>query len=287
MDTFLGTLTLIPYYCILLHCQWHWFRILPMMHCVNCMYVISWEFWGQFSVTFPAWHIFHPHKKHFVYLKVLLSFFFSFLFPIPRQALEHVLISLLHAFASLMTSQNAPFLFKPSPFSFLSNLSSLATVGEGLSASRNSLLKLGGSISNLSQRSDSRVSMLLNHLLPGPGHGTSPGTIPTPQSTPPSSRHFDSTDRTPQAHLEIPEVVVSPPEEDEESEEDVLDLGAGEDKYSCEWWHEQKCSYSSLHCFHQTVFPIIVFSLFYCTHLSMYDAITIVSQCPLVKLSCI
>ncbi|XP_060771284.1 sodium bicarbonate cotransporter 3-like isoform X1 [Neoarius graeffei] len=110
---------------------------------------------------------------------------------------------------------------------------SLADIGEGLSTSRNSLLKLGGSISNLSQRSDSRVSMLLNHLLPSPGHGTSPSPVPTPQSTPPSSRHFDSTDRAPQVHLEIPEVVVSPPEEDEESEEDVLDLRAGEDKYMC------------------------------------------------------
>ncbi|MCJ8735669.1 hypothetical protein PDJAM_G00249890 [Pangasius djambal] len=105
--------------------------------------------------------------------------------------------------------------------------------GEGLSTSRNSLLKLGGSISNLSQRSDSRVSMLLNHLLPGPSHGTTPSPIPTPQSTPPSSRHFDSTDRAPQVHLEIPEVVVSPPEEEEESEEDFLDLRAGDDKYLC------------------------------------------------------
>ncbi|KAK3558667.1 hypothetical protein QTP86_023219, partial [Hemibagrus guttatus] len=99
--------------------------------------------------------------------------------------------------------------------------------GEGLSTSRNSLLKLGGSISNLSQRSDSRVSMLLNHLLPG----TSPSPVPTPLSTPPSSRHFDSTDRAPLVHLEIPEVVVSPPEEDEESEEDVLQVKAAEDNY--------------------------------------------------------
>ncbi|GAA6094733.1 sodium bicarbonate cotransporter 3-like isoform X1 [Tachysurus ichikawai] len=101
--------------------------------------------------------------------------------------------------------------------------------GDGLSASRNSLLKLGGSISNLSQRSDSRVSMLLNHLLPGTAHNP----IPTPLSTPPSSRHFDSTDRAPQVHLEIPEVVVSPPEEDEESEEDILDVKSAEDKYLC------------------------------------------------------
>ncbi|XP_060743194.1 sodium bicarbonate cotransporter 3-like isoform X1 [Tachysurus vachellii] len=101
--------------------------------------------------------------------------------------------------------------------------------GDGLSASRNSLLKLGGSISNLSQRSESRVSMLLNHLLPGTAHNP----VPTPLSTPPSSRHFDSTDRAPQVHLEIPEVVVSPPEEDEESEEDILDVKSAEDKYLC------------------------------------------------------
>ncbi|KAM9497119.1 sodium bicarbonate cotransporter 3-like isoform 2-T2 [Clarias gariepinus] len=107
----------------------------------------------------------------------------------------------------------------------------LARSGDGLSASRNSLLKLGGSISNLSQRSESRVSMLLNHLLPSPGHGTSPSPVPTPQSTPPSSRHLHPSDGAPQVHLEIPEVVVSPPEEEDESEEDVLDLRADEDKY--------------------------------------------------------
>ncbi|XP_035375576.1 sodium bicarbonate cotransporter 3-like isoform X2 [Electrophorus electricus] len=105
---------------------------------------------------------------------------------------------------------------------------SLADIGEGLSASRNSLLKLGGSITNLSQRRDSRVSMLLSHLLPGPAHGPSPST--SPQNTPPTPRWSDSTHRSP-VHLDIPEVVVSPPVEDEESEgisseEDVLDLGA-------------------------------------------------------------
>ncbi|XP_076862123.1 sodium bicarbonate cotransporter 3-like isoform X2 [Brachyhypopomus gauderio] len=105
---------------------------------------------------------------------------------------------------------------------------SLADIGEGLSASRNSLLKLGGSITNLSQRRDSRVSMLLNHLLPGPAHGPSPS--PSPQNTPPTHRWSDSTHR-PQVHLDIPEVVVSPPVEDEESEgisaeEEALDPGA-------------------------------------------------------------
>ncbi|XP_017567060.1 sodium-driven chloride bicarbonate exchanger-like isoform X1 [Pygocentrus nattereri] len=100
--------------------------------------------------------------------------------------------------------------------------------GDGLSASRNSLLKLGGSISNLSQRRESRVSMLLNHLLPGTAHGPSPS--PSPQSTPPPSRRFANR---PPVHLDIPAVVVSPPVEDEEAEgisaeEDALDFTACE-----------------------------------------------------------
>ncbi|KAI4889480.1 hypothetical protein NFI96_015240 [Prochilodus magdalenae] len=107
--------------------------------------------------------------------------------------------------------------------------------GEGLSASRNSLLKLGGSISNLSQRRESRVSMLLNHLLPGTAHGPSPS--PSPQSTPPSARRSGSAQRPP-VHLDIPAVVVSPPDEDEEAEgmsaeEDALDFTACEGKYLC------------------------------------------------------
>uniref|UniRef100_A0A8B9JZ27 Solute carrier family 4 member 7 n=1 Tax=Astyanax mexicanus TaxID=7994 RepID=A0A8B9JZ27_ASTMX len=107
--------------------------------------------------------------------------------------------------------------------------------GEGLSASRNSLLKLGGSISNLSQRRESRVSMLLNHLLPGPAHGHSPS--PSPQNTPPSSRRSGSAHRPP-VHLDIPSVVVSPPVEDEETEgisaeEDALEFTACEGKYLC------------------------------------------------------
>ncbi|XP_017567061.1 sodium bicarbonate cotransporter 3-like isoform X2 [Pygocentrus nattereri] len=105
---------------------------------------------------------------------------------------------------------------------------SLADIGDGLSASRNSLLKLGGSISNLSQRRESRVSMLLNHLLPGTAHGPSPS--PSPQSTPPPSRRFANR---PPVHLDIPAVVVSPPVEDEEAEgisaeEDALDFTACE-----------------------------------------------------------
>ncbi|KAM3596820.1 uncharacterized protein V6R79_021350 [Siganus canaliculatus] len=97
--------------------------------------------------------------------------------------------------------------------------------GEGLSSSRLSLNKPGAasSISNLSQRRESRVSVLLNHLLPSSSSNTgpSPGPSPlhTPQSTPSSIRcssqntpHTLGTGPGPQG---IPEVVVSPPEDDD------------------------------------------------------------------------
>ncbi|XP_030645108.1 sodium bicarbonate cotransporter 3-like [Chanos chanos] len=103
--------------------------------------------------------------------------------------------------------------------------------GEGLSASRHSLLKPGVSNSNLSQqRRESRVSILLNHLLPGSPPNPSP--CPSPQNTPPSHRHSTNTpqgSQGPAVKLDIPEVVVSPPVEDEckegiLSEEKSLDL---------------------------------------------------------------
>ncbi|KAL2080609.1 hypothetical protein ACEWY4_024402 [Coilia grayii] len=125
--------------------------------------------------------------------------------------------------------------------------------GEGLSASRHSLLKPGLSSSNLSQRRESRVSMLINHLLPGSASSTaatgctpsptpSPSPSPTPHSSPPLSRRplvggqptpsapapapapsSTMTSPTPQ-QLHIPEVVVSPPTEEEaaEDEEETL-----------------------------------------------------------------
>uniref|UniRef100_A0A667ZFQ9 Anion exchange protein n=1 Tax=Myripristis murdjan TaxID=586833 RepID=A0A667ZFQ9_9TELE len=75
---------------------------------------------------------------------------------------------------------------------------SIADIGEGLSSSRLSLQKPGAaSSSNLSQRRESRVSVLLNHLLPssssntGPSPGPSPFT--TPQNTPPSLRRSSQT----------------------------------------------------------------------------------------------
>ncbi|XP_061109368.1 sodium bicarbonate cotransporter 3-like [Conger conger] len=97
--------------------------------------------------------------------------------------------------------------------------------GEGLSSSRLSLLKPGSSTSSLFQRRESRVSVLLNHLLPS----TSPFPSPfaTPQNTPPSARRSPplapppSQKPAPQLLVScaqgegIPEVVVFPPEEDE------------------------------------------------------------------------
>ncbi|XP_026156554.1 sodium bicarbonate cotransporter 3-like isoform X3 [Mastacembelus armatus] len=88
--------------------------------------------------------------------------------------------------------------------------------GEGLSSSRLSLHKPGAasSVSNLSQRQESRVSVLLNHLLPSPG----PSPFTTPQNTPTFFRR--SSQSPPRSHgaglntQGIPEVVVSPPDDD-------------------------------------------------------------------------
>ncbi|XP_053717280.1 sodium bicarbonate cotransporter 3-like isoform X3 [Synchiropus splendidus] len=89
--------------------------------------------------------------------------------------------------------------------------------GEGLSSSRHSLHKPGAASSgtDLSERRESRVSILLNHLLPsnmGPSAG--PSTLNTPQNTPSTFRRStpSPTFGTVQG---IPEVVVSPPEDDE------------------------------------------------------------------------
>uniref|UniRef100_A0AAY4C9Y3 Anion exchange protein n=1 Tax=Denticeps clupeoides TaxID=299321 RepID=A0AAY4C9Y3_9TELE len=111
---------------------------------------------------------------------------------------------------------------------------SIADIGEGLSASRHSLLKPGVSTSSLSQRRESRVSVLLNHLLPSP----SPSPVPTPQSSPPSSRKHNGPSHAPgvgalQAtppQLHIPEVVVSPPTDELEDEETLRSVPPIEDE---------------------------------------------------------
>lgn len=108
-----------------------------------------------------------------------------------------------------------PFLsFSPFPFLPLSPL-----LGEGLSSSRLSLHKPGASssVSSLLQRQESRVSVLLNQLLPSSSSNTgqSPGSsfLATPQNSPAPIRYSSqSTGLGPQG---IPEVVVSPPEDDD------------------------------------------------------------------------
>uniref|UniRef100_A0A8C7RFY5 Anion exchange protein n=1 Tax=Oncorhynchus mykiss TaxID=8022 RepID=A0A8C7RFY5_ONCMY len=101
--------------------------------------------------------------------------------------------------------------------------------GEGLSASRHSL-KPGSSVSNLSQRRESRVSILLNLLLPNSssnsagGPSTGPSPLTTPQNTPPTPRRSPNPPRASgpaPVRQAIPEVVVSPPEDDESPPTDI------------------------------------------------------------------
>ncbi|XP_015251501.1 PREDICTED: sodium bicarbonate cotransporter 3-like isoform X1 [Cyprinodon variegatus] len=107
--------------------------------------------------------------------------------------------------------------------------------GEGLSSSRLSLHKPGSasSVSNLSQRQESRVSVLLNHLLPSSSSNTGlssgPSPFSTPQNTPSSFRRsnlsLSQTRCTGPGPQGIPEVVVSPPEDEEpaySAEEDAV-----------------------------------------------------------------
>ncbi|XP_044148978.1 sodium bicarbonate cotransporter 3 isoform X1 [Bufo gargarizans] len=94
--------------------------------------------------------------------------------------------------------------------------------GEGLSASR------------LSLRAESRLSLLLNYLLPPSRGGTPAGSrqttpVPTPQNTPPSSPKFSRLESSsserwvpevqPVTGDVIPMVIVHPPEEDGENDE--------------------------------------------------------------------
>ncbi|XP_054620787.1 sodium bicarbonate cotransporter 3-like isoform X1 [Dunckerocampus dactyliophorus] len=97
--------------------------------------------------------------------------------------------------------------------------------GEGLSSSRLSLHKPGApsSASNLAQRQESRVSILLNQLLPSSSSNTgrSPGPSPltTPQSTPALFRRASPSPPCSRGSgfgpHSIPEVVVSPPNDDD------------------------------------------------------------------------
>ncbi|XP_068431189.1 sodium bicarbonate cotransporter 3-like isoform X3 [Clinocottus analis] len=94
--------------------------------------------------------------------------------------------------------------------------------GEGLSSSRLSLHKAGAasSVTNLSQRRESRVSILLNHLLPSSsssniGHAPGPPLLTTSQNTPFDFLSSSQTHGTGLGPQGIPEVVVSPPEDDD------------------------------------------------------------------------
>lgn len=102
---------------------------------------------------------------------------------------------------------------------------SCLTSGEGLSASRNSL------------RAESRLSLLLNYLLPPSRVGTPAGSrhttpVPTPQNTPPSTPKLSRLESSSSQQSEqgvpeiqpfvgdvIPTVIVHPPEEDGENRE--------------------------------------------------------------------
>lgn len=126
--------------------------------------------------------------------------------------------------------------YPPSIFSFSPTFLPLSPLlGEGLSSSRLSLHKPGSasSVSNLSQRQESRVSVLLNHLLPSSSSNTGlssgPSPFSTPQNTPSSFRRsnlsLSQTRCTGPGPQGIPEVVVSPPEDEEpaySAEEDAV-----------------------------------------------------------------
>lgn len=173
----------------------------------------------------------HNHAFAYVSKSMNLSnYSATLLLPTPECRLQtlclwcaptsYVFFSLLHPL----------FYFFSFFFFSLSRLCSLflplsSLLGEGLSSSRLSLHKPGASssVSNLSQRRESRVSILLNHLLPSSSFNTGPSPGPSPLSTPQSTPTVfrRSSHSLSQSHgagfgpQGIPEVVVSPPEDDE------------------------------------------------------------------------
>ncbi|XP_058868872.1 sodium bicarbonate cotransporter 3-like isoform X3 [Acipenser ruthenus] len=115
-------------------------------------------------------------------------------------------IPLVRSFADIGKKQSDPHLLERN--------------GEGLSASRLSLIRTGLSSSNPSQRRESHISLLLNYLLPGSKAGTPAGSRSTtpqtsPKNTPPSTPALESfQDPEVTCVYDIPIVVVYPPEED-------------------------------------------------------------------------
>lgn len=163
----------------------------------------------------------------------------TFFLTLPLLGIIHVLC----IFFICLSSLRHPFIHLPSPyppsvlpFSLLFFLLPLfPLLGEGLSSSRLSLHKPGSStssVSNLSQRRESRVSVLLNHLLPSSsynsGLSSGPSPLNTPHNTPSLFRRSQSPSRVRCTGLgpqDIPEVVVSPPEDDDppnSAEEDTV-----------------------------------------------------------------
>ncbi|XP_074840525.1 sodium bicarbonate cotransporter 3 isoform X8 [Carettochelys insculpta] len=115
---------------------------------------------------------------------------------------------------------------------------SFADIGEGLSASHHSL-RTSLSASNISLKGENRLSLLLHYLLPSSRAGTPADSrcttpLPTPQNTPPSSpssSRLATTSSQPSqlqgkellvspASDDIPTVVIHPPEEDLEVQEE-------------------------------------------------------------------
>uniref|UniRef100_A0A668TMR9 Anion exchange protein n=1 Tax=Oreochromis aureus TaxID=47969 RepID=A0A668TMR9_OREAU len=119
-------------------------------------------------------------------------------------------------------------LLLPLPFFFFFFFLPLSPLlGEGLSSSRLSLHKPGtaSSVSNLSQRRESRVSVLLNHLLPSSSSNTGLFPGPSPFTTPQALRRSQSPSHKQGVVLGpqgIPEVVVSPPEDEDPPEEEAV-----------------------------------------------------------------
>ncbi|XP_041104241.1 sodium bicarbonate cotransporter 3-like isoform X9 [Polyodon spathula] len=121
-------------------------------------------------------------------------------------------IPLVRSFADIGKKQSDPHLLERN--------------GEGLSASRLSLIRTGLSPSNPSQRRESHISLLLNYLLPGSKAATPAGSGSTtpqtsPKNTPPSTPALESHCTLPVFQdpevtcvYDIPIVVVYPPEED-------------------------------------------------------------------------
>ncbi len=155
----------------------------------------------------------------------------------PRSLITTYLLFILFINVNLFHLQSVYFLFLSSYFSLiLSWPPALVPSGEGLSASRLSLLRRTSSTSS-PPRSPSHSrgsrgscsSIIHNQLLPSANSSPSASPFATPQNTPPTAHRASSSLRSPGPSQQgpellvawglredIPEVVVFPPEEEEE-----------------------------------------------------------------------